>query len=156
MRTTLYALILILFISCSKTNSDQLSVKGLKEPVEIIRDEWGVNHIYAENQHDLFFAQGYAAAKDRLVSGLTQAGFAVVPCSGTWFVTLDLAASGLPADDAALAERLIRKAGVASIPVSAFYAEAPERGYLRLCFAKQTATLDEAIQRLARFRAAST
>lgn len=99
---------------------------------------------------------GYAAAKDRLVRGLTQAGFAVVPCSGTWFVTLDLAASGLPADDAALAERLIRKAGVASIPVSAFYAEAPERGYLRLCFAKQTATLDEAIQRLARFRAAST
>lgn len=99
---------------------------------------------------------GYAAAKNRLVRGLTQAGFAVVPCSGTWFVTLDLAASGLPADDAALAERLIRKAGVASIPVSAFYAEAPERGYLRLCFAKQTATLDEAIQRLARFRAAST
>lgn len=99
---------------------------------------------------------GYAAAKDRLVRGLTQAGFAVVPCSGTWFVTLDLAASGLPADDAALAERLIRKAGVASIPVSAFYAEAPERGYLRLCFAKQTATLDEAIERLARFRAAST
>lgn len=66
MRTTLYTLSLILFISCSKTNSDQLSVKGLKEPVEIIRDEWGVNHIYAENQHDLFFAQGYAAAKDRL------------------------------------------------------------------------------------------
>ena len=99
---------------------------------------------------------GYAAAKNRLVRGLTQAGFAVVPCSGTWFVTLDLAASGLPTDDAALAERLIRKAGVASIPVSAFYAEAPERGYLRLCFAKQTATLDEAIQRLARFRAAST
>lgn len=99
---------------------------------------------------------GYAAAKNRLVRGLTQAGFAVVPCSGTWFVTLDLAASGLPADDAALAERLIRKAGVASIPVSAFYAEAPERGYLRLCFAKQTATLDEAIERLARFRAAST
>jgi penicillin amidase len=34
--------------------------------VEIVRDRWGVNHIYAENEHDLFFAQGYAAAKDRL------------------------------------------------------------------------------------------
>ncbi len=94
----------------------------------------------------------YAQAKARLVAGLTAAGFAVLPASGTWFVTLDLAASGLPADDAALAERLIREAGVASIPVSAFYAESPERGYLRLCFAKQDATLDEAVGRLAGFR----
>jgi len=39
---------------------------GLNEPVEILRDQWGINHIYANNQHDLFFAQGYAAAKDRL------------------------------------------------------------------------------------------
>lgn len=90
----------------------------------------------------------YAAAKARLVDGLTRAGFAVLPASGTWFVTVDLAASGLPADDAALAEHLIRKAGVASIPVSAFYAETPERGYLRLCFAKRDAVLDEAVGRL--------
>ena len=95
----------------------------------------------------------YAAAKARLTEGLIRAGYAVLPCSGTWFVTIDLAASGLPADDARLAERLIREVGVASIPVSAFYAESPETGYLRLCFAKQDATLDEAIQRLARFRA---
>jgi penicillin G amidase len=39
---------------------------GLREPVEIIRDRWGINHIYARNEHDLFFAQGYAAARDRL------------------------------------------------------------------------------------------
>ncbi|MGE8141504.1 aminotransferase [Novosphingobium sp. NPDC080210] len=95
----------------------------------------------------------YAAAKARLTEGLIRAGYAVLPCSGTWFVTIDLAASGLPADDARLAERLIREVGVASIPVSAFYAESPETGYLRLCFAKRDATLDEAIQRLARFRA---
>ena len=43
-----------------------LHVKGLKAKVEVLRDEWGVNHIYAANQHDLFFAQGYCAAKDRL------------------------------------------------------------------------------------------
>ncbi len=97
---------------------------------------------------------GYAAAKEQLVTGLSQAGFAVLPSSGTWFVTIDLAASGLPADDTALAERLIREVGVASIPVSAFYADAPEKGYLRLCFAKQGATLDEAIARLARFKSA--
>jgi N-succinyldiaminopimelate aminotransferase len=95
----------------------------------------------------------YAQAKDRLVGGLTAAGLVVLPASGTWFVTIDLAASGLPADDAAVAERLIREAGVASIPVSAFYASDPERGYLRLCFAKRADTLDEAVGRLARFRA---
>ncbi len=44
----------------------ELNVPGLKKPVEILRDKWGVNHIYAENQYDLFFAQGYSAAKDRL------------------------------------------------------------------------------------------
>lgn len=43
-----------------------LVVQGLKETVEVLRDQWGVNHIYAKNQQDLFFAQGYCAAKDRL------------------------------------------------------------------------------------------
>ncbi len=97
----------------------------------------------------------YAAARERLVAGLTAAGFVLLPADGTWFVVVDLAASGLPAtDDVALAEQLLREAGVASIPVSAFYAERPEQGYLRLCFAKQDATLDEAVSRLAAYRAA--
>jgi len=97
----------------------------------------------------------YKTARQRLVSGLEAAGYALLPADGTWFVTVDLAASGLEADDEAIAERLIREAGVASIPVSAFYRDAPERGYLRLCFAKEDATLDEAIERLARFRTAT-
>jgi penicillin amidase len=43
-----------------------IAVEGLTTPVEIIRDEWGVPHIYAENEHDLFLAQGYVHAQDRL------------------------------------------------------------------------------------------
>jgi penicillin amidase len=43
-----------------------LSLSGLQEPVEILTDRWGVAHIYARNEHDLFFAQGYNAARDRL------------------------------------------------------------------------------------------
>jgi penicillin amidase len=39
---------------------------GLGAPVEIVRDRWGINHIYAQSEADLFFAQGYAAARDRL------------------------------------------------------------------------------------------
>src|SRR5215467_1126394 len=43
-----------------------LKVAGLQKPVRVLRDEFGVAHIYAENQHDLFFAQGFVAAQDRL------------------------------------------------------------------------------------------
>jgi penicillin amidase len=46
--------------------SQTLRVAGLEQPVEILRDRWGVSHIYAKNEHDLFFAQGYNVARDRL------------------------------------------------------------------------------------------
>jgi penicillin amidase len=44
---------------------ESLSLPGLHQPVEVIRDRWGLNHIYAQNEDDLFMAQGYLAAKDR-------------------------------------------------------------------------------------------
>src|SRR5689334_23795873 len=44
----------------------KLSLPGLKEPVEVLRDRWGIAHIYAKNTDDLFFAQGFVAAQDRL------------------------------------------------------------------------------------------
>jgi len=44
----------------------ELSVPGLDSTVEVRRDPWGVPHIYARTQHDLFFAQGFVAAQDRL------------------------------------------------------------------------------------------
>lgn len=43
-----------------------LDAPGLRAPVDVIRDRWGVPHIYAQTVHDLFFAQGYVAAQDRL------------------------------------------------------------------------------------------
>ncbi len=48
------------------TVSGTLRMAGLQQPVHVLRDRWGVAHIYAENQHDLFFAQGVVAAQDRL------------------------------------------------------------------------------------------
>jgi penicillin amidase len=48
------------------TISGQLKVPGLAQTVKVLRDRWGVAHIYAQNQHDLFFAQGVVAAQDRL------------------------------------------------------------------------------------------
>ena len=44
----------------------ELSLAGLQEPVEVVRDSWGIPHIYAQNTDDLFFAQGYVMAQDRL------------------------------------------------------------------------------------------
>jgi penicillin amidase len=46
--------------------SGTLDVYGVSEPVRIVRDRWGVPHIYARNEHDLFFAQGFVQAQDRL------------------------------------------------------------------------------------------
>ncbi|HEX3157430.1 MAG TPA: penicillin acylase family protein [Gemmatimonadaceae bacterium] len=46
--------------------TDTLRLAGLHAPVEILQDTLGINHIYAANEHDLFFAQGYAAARDRM------------------------------------------------------------------------------------------
>jgi len=46
--------------------SETLRISGLKESVEILKDRWGISHIYAKNESDLFFAQGYNVARDRL------------------------------------------------------------------------------------------
>jgi penicillin amidase len=43
----------------------KVRLAGLGHPVEVIRDRWGVPHIYAEDDHDLFFAQGYVIASER-------------------------------------------------------------------------------------------
>jgi penicillin G amidase len=58
--------LLILFSCSDNQNNNSIHLSGLKDKVEIIRDSFGINHIYANNEHDLFFAQGYSAAKDRL------------------------------------------------------------------------------------------
>lgn len=44
----------------------RISVPGLRQPVTVLRDPWGIPHIYAETQDDLFFAQGFVVAQDRL------------------------------------------------------------------------------------------
>ena len=53
-------------VSLAEEKTTTQKVPGLQEAVEILRDRWGIAHIYAKNQHDLFFAQGYNAARDRL------------------------------------------------------------------------------------------
>ena len=68
-----FAVSLVLVVSAAGSDAgaqdarqETLDTAGLSAPVEIVTDRWGISHIYAENEHDLFFAQGYAAARDRL------------------------------------------------------------------------------------------
>jgi aspartate/methionine/tyrosine aminotransferase len=95
-----------------------------------------------------------ARSRDRLAAGLHQAGWAVLPAQGTYFLSLDLAASGIALDDAAFCDRLVSEFGVAAIPVSAFYADDPVTHIVRLCFAKRDETLDAAVDRMTRALAA--
>ena len=48
------------------TIDGRITLPGLRDTVEVIRDRWGVPHIYARNVPDLFFAQGFVQAQDRL------------------------------------------------------------------------------------------
>lgn len=95
----------------------------------------------------------WASARARLKAGLERAGFVVLPNAATWFLCVDLAASGIALDDRTFAERAVVEAGVATVPVSALYeaADAP-RHIVRLCFTKPDAVLDEAAARLAAWR----
>ena len=52
--------------SAALPGQEKLAAPGLTQPVQILKDKWGISHIYAKNENDLFFAQGYNAARDRL------------------------------------------------------------------------------------------
>jgi aspartate/methionine/tyrosine aminotransferase len=91
-------------------------------------------------------------ARDRLAEALRREGFAPLSSQGTYFLNVDLAASGVAEDDRAFALRAVHEAGVAAIPVSALYETDPVTHILRLCFSKQDAVLDEGAKRLARAR----
>ena len=94
----------------------------------------------------------FQSARDYLAKGLTDLGFSVLNSRGTYFLNIDIAPLG-ETDDAEFCQRLVRDIGVAAIPVSAFYAEDPVKTIVRLCFAKKRATLDAALERLAKLRA---
>jgi len=95
----------------------------------------------------------WAATRAVLNEGLRAQGFAVLPGVATWFTCIDLRASGITIDDRTVAERLVREAGVASIPLSALWeGDAGPRHILRLCHSKPAAMLRDALDRIARWR----
>ena len=94
----------------------------------------------------------FARARDRMTSGLEAAGFAVLPSASTYFLCVDLAASGISLDDEAFARQAVEQAGVAVVPLSPFAESNPTRTMVRLCFAKRDETIDAGVAALARAR----
>lgn len=95
----------------------------------------------------------FARSRDRLASGLEAAGWKTLPSAGTYFLSVDLAATGIALDDVSFCDRLAREGDVVAIPVSAFYAETPVTSVVRFCFAKTDATIDAALERMVKARA---
>jgi len=94
------------------------------------------------------FVSGLQAKRDRLAKGLSALGFSVLPSAGTYFIVTDTGPLGID-DDAEACLRMTREAGVAAVPVSAFYVSAPPKRFIRFCFSKRDEVLDEAVARLA-------
>jgi N-succinyldiaminopimelate aminotransferase len=96
----------------------------------------------------------FQRSRDRLVSALSAEGFVTLPAKGAYFVSIDLAASGIGMSDEAFAKHAIEH-GVATIPISAFYANPGAPSLVRLCFAKRDETLDRAAEALSRAKRAA-
>jgi len=92
----------------------------------------------------------FTRARDRLMTGLRDAGFDVIGGEATYFLCVDLAASGISMDDESFALAAVEQAGVAVIPLSAFAADDPPRHLVRLCFAKKDETIDAGVAAMAR------
>ncbi len=95
--------------------------------------------------------QDLTSKRDRMARGLEGLGFSVLPCAATYFLTCGIDGLGLGETDVEACETLVKEAGVAAVPVSAFYGADAPTGYIRFCFCKQDAVIDEARARLSAF-----
>lgn len=88
------------------------------------------------------------AKRDRMAAGMERVGFANLPCEGTYFLTCDFSPFGLNIDDVEFSRRMTLEAKVTPVPVSAFYQSDAPRHFVRFCFCKKDAVIDEAVARL--------
>lgn len=113
---------------------------------------------YGLAKPDSYFADlslSFAGRRDFFAKGLGDIGFGVSPCGGTYFLIADYRPLGIDLLAGDFCSLLIEQAGVAAIPVSAFYAGKGQGGpmdhYVRFCFCKRREVLEDALSRLRRF-----
>lgn len=98
-------------------------------------------------EHYLELPGFYQAKRDHLRDAMTGSRFRALECHGTYFQLFDY--SGISdAGDMDLVTQMTKEHGVAAIPVSVFYTDKQDNKVVRLCFAKDEATLTEAAGRL--------
>jgi aspartate/methionine/tyrosine aminotransferase len=111
------------------------------------------------NEGDAWIApmrQRFARALGKMKDGLSDAGFALIDSASTYFMCVDLRASGIAADDETFAQRAVKEAGVAVVPISAFAEREPAKHLVRLCFAKKDETIEQGVAAMARAKALFT
>ena len=96
--------------------------------------------------------KSFRQARDRMASGLRESGYAVLNSDATYFMCVDLRASGINVDDEQFADAAVNRAGVAVVPLSPFAEHNPVKHLIRLCFGKRDQTIDEGIEAMARAR----
>ena len=92
----------------------------------------------------------FERARNRMTEGLASAGFAVLPATSTYFLCVDLQASGIGIDDESFAMAAVERAGVAVVPLSAFAERDPPHHLVRLCFGKKDETIDAGVAAMAK------
>lgn len=94
----------------------------------------------------------FQRSRDLMTGKLRDAGFTVLDAAATYFLCVDLEASGLAIDDESFAAEAVSRAGVAVIPLSAFAERDPPRHLVRLCFGKKDETIDAGVAAMAKAR----
>ncbi len=92
----------------------------------------------------------FQRARDKMAEGLRTVGFNVLDAASTYFLCVDLAASGIEADDERFATVAVEQAGVAVVPLSAFAERNAPRGFVRLCFGKKDETVEAGVAAMAK------
>jgi len=111
----------------------------------------GVAHgLTHEMDYPIQLTQRLQKNRDVLAAGLTKLGFEVQPCEGTYFLTAGITKL-TNEKDFAFCERLIREAGVALIPLSAFFHSGTPDTFVRFAFCKQQTLIEQSLERLEKY-----
>jgi methionine aminotransferase len=120
----------------------QFNVFTVNTPMQV-----GIAHFMQDHQHHLNLSRFYQQKRDYFRDALANSKFRLLPCEGTYFQCVDYSAISNQSE-LDFATWLTKEVGVAAIPVSAFYREQKQNRLVRFCFAKQSNTLANALQRL--------
>ncbi|MFT6558540.1 MAG: aspartate/methionine/tyrosine aminotransferase [Sneathiella sp.] len=107
---------------------------------------------YGLNKDDDYYEtlrEDMQAKRNFMKFGLESAGLQTADCDGTYFINADIRASGFKGTDAEFCQLIIEQAGVAALPVSAFYtSDNAVDHFVRFCFCKKEQVLSDAVSRL--------